>query len=519
MTWIHPLSPETGGSAAVLGGKAYGLVVLRRLGLPVPPGFVIGTGACRAFLRDGRFPDGLGAELAAAVSELEAATGRRLGGAERPLAVSVRSGASVSMPGMMSTILNLGLTAEAAEGLAAETGDQRFALDSRLRFLSGFAATVLGVDPAARGAGGIGEFEALIRERAGHAVLDDPARQLELAVGAVLASWDTPRARTYRELHEIPHDLGTAVTVQAMVFGNRGDHSGSGVAFSRDPNTGERVPYGEVLFGRQGEDVVSGRTITRPLAELAGREPAVWAGLLAALSRVEGHYRDACHVEFTFEAGRLWILQVRPGGLAGRAAVRVAVDLADEGVIDRREALLRVSPRQLDQVRTPRIDPSGVLDLLTRGVGACPGVATGRVATTADTAARMAAEGPVILVRPETSPLDLHGLAAAAGVVTARGGPASHAAVVARSMGRPAVVGAADLEVDVAAARVRAGGRAIPEGTLVTIDGTGGEVAAGSPRIVTAASDPHLDRLLEWADAVSGDRSPGSAAERLRRAH
>jgi pyruvate,orthophosphate dikinase len=302
MTWIHPLSAEVEENARVLGGKAYGLIVLKRLGLPVPPGFVIGTEAGRAFLRDGRLPDGLDAELAAAVAELETVTRRRLGGPERPLTVSVRSGGSVSMPGMLSTILNLGLTAEATEGLAAETGDPRFALDSRLRFLVGFATTVLGLPPETlrsadakardaigqeRPAGATGQerlsgvigperpagvigperprlaaavagVQALIRERAGEPVPDDAARQLELAVRAVFASWDTPRAQTYRELHDIPHDLGTAVTVQAMVFGNRDRHSGTGVAFSRDPNTGGRTPFGEVLFGGQGEEVVSG---------------------------------------------------------------------------------------------------------------------------------------------------------------------------------------------------------------------------------------------------------------------
>ncbi|MFI6740844.1 pyruvate, phosphate dikinase [Nonomuraea sp. NPDC050451] len=520
MTWIHPLSAETEQPPGVLGGKGHGLVVLRRLGLPVPPGFVIGTEACRAFLRDGRLPGGLAAELAAAVRDLEAATGRRLGGPERPLAVAVRSGGSVSMPGMMNTILNLGLTADAAAGLADETGDPRFALDSRLRFLSGFASAVCGLPPETlREAAGRAEaIEALIRERSGEPVPDDPMRQLELAVRAVFSSWETPRARTYRELHGIPHDLGTAVTVQAMVFGNRDERSGTGVAFSRDPNTGKPgVLYGDVLFGRQGEDVVSGGSLTRPLPELAEREPAVWAALSDALRRVEEHYRDACHVEFTFEACELWILQVRPGGLAGRAAVRVAVDLADEGVITRREALLRISPQHLQRARTPRIDAAGPIDVLTRGLGACPGVASGRVVTTADRAARMAAGGPVILVRPETSPLDLHGLAAAAGVVTARGGSTSHAAVVARSMGRPAVVGAADLTVE--AACVRAGGRTFPEGTLVTIDGTGGEVVIGSPPIVTAATGSHLRRLLEWADEVSGAGPDRGEAERLAAAH
>jgi pyruvate,orthophosphate dikinase len=263
--------------------------------------------------------------------------------------------------------------------------------------------------------------------------------------------------------------------------------------------------------------------MTRPLPQLAEREPRVWAGLLDALNRIEEHYRDACYVEFTFEAGELWVLQVRPGGLVGRAAVRVAVDLADEGVIGRPEALLRVSPQHVQHARTPRIETADAVDILTRGLGACPGVAVGRVATTADKAARMAADGPVILVRPQTSPLDMHGLAAAAGVVTARGGATSHAAVVARAMGKPAVVGATDLTVDVVAASVRAGGRTVPEGTLITIDGTGGEVVVGSPRIVTATTDSHLHRLLEWADEVSGDNFAGPgpakhAADRLRRA-
>ncbi|MGW0805089.1 pyruvate, phosphate dikinase [Nonomuraea sp. NPDC002799] len=527
MRWIRPLSGRIGETAEVVGGKAHGLLAMNRLGLRVPAGFVVTTEACRAFLRDGRLPDGLDDELAAAVADLEAATGRRFGGARAPLAVSVRSGAGVSMPGMMNTILNLGLTTGATAGLAAETGDSRFALGARLRFLSSFAAAITGLDVAGtvlKGAPGPGTgdeearieaVEDLIRRRRGEPIPDDAAGQLELAVEAVFSSWDTPRARTYRELHDVPHHLGTAAIVQTMVFGDRDDRSGAGVAFSRDPNTGENVPFGEVLFGHQGEDVVSGRSLTRPLRELAGREPVVWAGLLDALSRVEGHYRDACYVEFTYQAGELWMLQVRPGRFAGGAAVRVAADLADEGVIERREALLRVTPQHLQHVRTPRIATTGPADILARGLGACPGVATGRVATTADGAVRMAAGGPVILVRPETSPLDLHGLAAAAGIVTARGGPASHAAVVARAMGKPAVVGVTGLTVDVAGASVSAGGRTIGEGTLVTIDGTSGEVALGSPRVVTTTAAAHLRRLLEWADDVSGDRSERDEAQRL----
>ncbi|MFD3687346.1 pyruvate, phosphate dikinase [Nocardiopsis sp. NPDC058631] len=536
MTWIRRLSARTRGTVQTLGAKAHGLVTLHRLGLRVPAGFVVTTDACRAFLREGRLPPGLDDELAAAVTGLEASTGRRFGGPRAPLAVSVRSGASVSMPGMMDTILNLGLTSGATAGLAAETGDRLFALHARLRFLSGFASAITNPDAAGGGAlldgapgqgdgdearvtEAIGAVHDLVRQRCGRTIPDDAARQLELAVETVFSSWDTPRARTYRELHDVPHDLGTAVIVQEMVFGNRDRHSGTGVAFSRDPNTGRNAPFGEVLFGHQGEDVVSGRALTRPLHELADREPAVWSGLLDALDRVEGHYRDACYVEFTFQSGELWMLQVRPGRFVGGAAVRVATDLADETVIGRREALLRVSPQHLRHVRTPRMATTGEVDILARGLGACPGVASGRVATTADRAVRMAADGPVVLVRPETSPHDMRGLAAATGIVTARGGPASHAAVVARALGKPAVVGIAGLTVDIAEATVTVGGRTVGEGALVTIDGTGGEVALGRLRAVTTTADAHLHRLLAWADEVSGDHSERDEARRLGDAH
>jgi pyruvate,orthophosphate dikinase len=433
MSHLHRLTATTSGDADVLGGKGHGLVVLMGLGLPVPPGFVISTGACREFLRDGRLP-----ELAAAMGELETVTGRRFGGAQRPLLVSVRSGAAVSMPGMMDTFLNVG-----------------------------------GPSP------------------------DAAAGRLRESVEAVFTSWHTPRATSYRELHGIPHDRGTAVVVQAMVFGDSDAHSGSGVAFSRDPSTGDKAPYGDVLFGHQGEDVVSGRTATRPLGELADREPSVWSALLDGLDRVERHYRDVCHVEFTFESGRLWFLQVRPGGLAGRAAVRAAVDLADEGIIDRAAAVRRVTSRQIRAARAPRIRAG--TSALARGVGASPGVAAGRMALTADQAVRMAADGPVVLVRPHTSPLDMHGLAAAAGIVTTVGGPTSHAAVVARSMGKPAVVGVTALTVDPASGCVHTPAGALPEGTVITIDGTGGEVVTGAAETTTADADPHLNRLLTWA--------------------
>ncbi|MGH8877499.1 MAG: PEP/pyruvate-binding domain-containing protein, partial [Stackebrandtia sp.] len=397
MRWVRPLDAAVDDTVETLGAKAYGLAELQRLGLPVPAGFVVTTEACREFLRDGRLPDGLVAELATAIARLETASGRSFGGSSLPLTVSVRSGAAVSMPGMMDTVLNLGLTTEATAALANETGDPRFALRSRLRFVSSFAVAITNGDtdgsitngPVAgdaeeRPATAIDAIQEAVRLRCGQPIPDDASRQLTRAVTAVFASWDAPRARTYRELNDIPHRLGTAAIVQTMVFGNHDAHSGTGVAFSRDPNTGENVPFGDVLIGHQGEDVVDGRSLTRPLRELADREPAVWTGLRDALRRIEGRFRDACYVEFTFQSGELWLLQARPGRFVGAAAVRVATDLADEHVITRHEALLRVSPLQLKHVRTPRIAASDKADVIGTGVGACPGVAVGRVATTTD---------------------------------------------------------------------------------------------------------------------------------------
>jgi pyruvate, orthophosphate dikinase len=469
---IRRLAADLPDDVGSIGAKAHGLVVLRRLGLPVPAGFVIGTATDRA--------GGVPAALAAAVAGLEAETGREFGGARRPLVVSVRSGAAASMPGMMSTVLGLGLTTAATAGLAAETGDARFAADSRERFARCYAAAGCGPVP------------------------EDPMEQLERAVDAVFSSWDSPRARTYRELHGIPDGPGTAVVVQAMVFGNRDARSGAGVAFSRDPVTGAPGPSGEVVFGRQGDDVVSGGTLTRPLTELRERQPRVWAELCRALDRVEAHHRDACCLEFTVESGVLWLLQVRAGGFAGEAAVRVAVDLVDEGRIDRATALLRVSPEHVRLAREPRLADDEGAEVLATGLGAAAGVAVGRIATSSAVAVRMAGSGPVVLVRPETSPHDVAGIAAAAGLVTARGGPASHAAVVARSLGRPAVVGIADLVVGDGS--VRFGGRVVGAGELVSVDGTGGRVLLGRAPLAPATDGPHLRRLLDWA----GEAAPGS---------
>jgi pyruvate,orthophosphate dikinase len=537
VTWTRPLTVDNDDGVELIGAKAHGLVLLQRLGLPVPPAFVVTTAACRSFLTSQELPEGLEEEMLRSVAELEARTGRQLGGVRSPLLLSVRSGAQVSMPGMMNTILNLGLTSATTDALALESGDERFALSSRLQLISGFATALTGQDLAhlveatktSAGARGHDEdataadvIEALqqqIETRCGRRIPDDAREQLSLAVETVFSSWSSSRARTYRDLHEIPHELGTAATVQVMVFGNRDRHSGTGVAFSRDPNTGRRVPYGDVLFGHQGEDVVSGRTSTRPLRELSEREPLVWAALVDAMDRIESHYRDACYVEFTFEAGELWILQVRPGRFTAAAAVRLAVDLADEDLITKHDALLRVSPQHLQNVRSLRIDESTQTEILARGTGACPGVAVGAAALTTDAAVRMSTQGPVILVRPETSPHDMRGLAAAAGVVTARGGPASHAAVVARAMGKPAVVGVVELVIDSREESFRIGDVTISEGTPITIDGTSGAVVLGQAQTTTGAADSRLEDLLDWADETSGDRTGRDERSRLIDAH
>lgn len=470
MRAVLSLTADLDASREEIGGKAHGLVELLRLGLPVPPGFVIGTAAPR------RYPgDEVRAPLSRQITALEAATGRRFGGVD-PLVVSVRSGAAVSMPGMLTTVLGVGIP-------AAGTASWRRRLAAGL---------------------GLSEVD----------IPDDPAVQLDLAVRAVLASWQAPRAVTYRALHGMPDDLGTAVVVQALVFGDLDEHSGSGVALSRDPRTGAPGPYGEVLVGAPGEDLMSGRVSARPLADLAGFAPAAATELAAALRRIEAHRGEVCEVEFTVEAGRLWLLQLRTVGLAGRAAIRAAVDLADEGVIDRPTALRRIAAADLRAAATPRLVAGA--EVLAAGLGACPGIATGRLATTSAAAVSMAASGPVILARPQTSPLDMAGIAAAVGLVTARGGATSHAAVVARSLGRPAVVGAAGLDVEDGALLV--GGRRFDEGTMLTVDGAEGLVVLGDWPIEVGTADEQLDRLLSWADEVSGGAT-GSAEARLAAAH
>jgi pyruvate,orthophosphate dikinase len=460
----------------LVGGKAANLAVMSRdLGLPVPPGFVISTATCRTFLASG-WPNELTNELRARMAEVEATVGHRFGDASDPLLVSVRSGAPISMPGMMDTILDLGLTDATTAGLAAATGDEAFARACRDRFDASFRA-IVGIDD----------------------VPADPWAQLRLAIEAVFRSWQSPRARAYRAKEGIPDDLGTAVTVQAMVFGNRGADSGTGVVFTRDPATGERRLFGDILFDAQGEDVVAGTHATESIDALAERLPAVDAELRAHADRLERHFRDVCDIEFTIEDGRLWFLQVRVGKRSPQAALRIAVDMAQDPdfPLTRAEAVERVRPLLGDP---PRIAASLQADAgppLATGLGASPGVVSGPIVTTPDAAVAAAEAGtPAILVRAETSPDDVHGMARAAGILTARGGLASHAAVVARGWGIPAVVGAAAIEIGNGGMVVA--GRELPTGSTITIDGAAGVVyegaIAGSSEVV-----PEVATLLAWA--------------------
>ena len=511
--------------AGLLGGKGANLAEMASvLALPVPPGFTITTAACAAAM-DGTWPDGLEAEVDAAVARLEASFGRRLGDAADPLLVSVRSGAPVSMPGMMDTVLDLGLHGASVEGLAAQT-DERFALDSYRRLISMYATIVLDIDPApvaalvdrAREEAGVAtdaevpvpalrELVAAlldhVERESGAPFPQDPRAQLHGAVDAVLRSWRGDRAVAYRRREGIPDDLGTAVNVQAMVFGNRDDRSGTGVGFTRDPSTGAQGAYGDFLLNAQGEDVVAGIRLTEPLAAMGERFPEVAAQLLDAFARLERHYRDMCDVEFTIEQDRLWLLQTRVGKRTGAAALRMAVDMVDDEhvALSREEAVRRVTADHLDQVLHPQLGRHDANRLLTTGLGASPGAAVGRVYLTSDDAAEAADRGEaVILVRPETSPEDVHGMMVAEGILTARGGLVSHAAVVARGWGKPAVVGAEALEIGTDGFRV--GGVTVAEGDVISLDGATGEVLLGEVGLAVAEPPPELAVVLGWADAI-----------------
>ena len=490
MTLVYPfdhgLDLPLDGVKAILGSKAANIAVMvKELDLPVPPGFVITTDACRAYLETG-WPDGLDEEMREQMAGVESAVGRRFGDPGNPLLVSVRSGAPVSMPGMMDTILNLGLNEETVRGLAAATGEAELAAECHRRLLAGFEEIV------------------------GTGAPDDPWEQLQGAVEAVFRSWNGDRARSYRKVEGIPDDLGTAVIVQAMVLGNRGDDSGSGVIFTRNPATGENVLYGDVIFGAQGEDVVAGTHATEPIAALDRRMPACAAELREYSGRLERHFTDVCDIEFTIEAGRLWMLQTRIGKRSPQAALRIAVEMAEDPgfPLSRRQGVERVARYLADPPRI-RGDAIGDVAPIATGLGASPGVAAGRIATSADAAVQMAESGePVVMVRRETSPDDVHGMARAAGILTVTGGLASHAAVVARGWGIPAVVGAES--VVVREGSVEIGGVVLTSADTLTIDGSAGKVyrgdLAGETRVV-----PEASILLRWAEELGIDIRPAGS--------
>jgi pyruvate,orthophosphate dikinase len=521
----------------LLGGKGANLAEMSNLGLPVPPGFTITTEVCTAYYdNDRRYPETLKAEVDKALANIGALVGKTFGDPENPLLVSVRSGARASMPGMMDTVLNLGLNDETVRGLATLSGDARFAYDSYRRFIQMYSNVVLGADhhrfeealdtykeerdfildtelKADDWKAVIEAYKAIVREETGNPFPQNAEEQLWGAIGAVFNSWRNDRADVYRRLHGIPESWGTAVNVQAMVFGNMGETSATGVAFTRDPSTGENAYYGEFLVNAQGEDVVAGirtpQTLTKR-ARLAMGEtapsmeeamPEAFASLAAIFDTLEKHYRDMQDIEFTVQQGKLWMLQTRNGKRTAKAALKIAVELCREGRISEDEAVMRVDPHSLDQLLHPTLDPKAPRDLLLSGLPASPGAATGEVVFSADEAERLAQEGrKVILVRVETSPEDIHGMHAAQAIVTARGGMTSHAAVVARGMGRPCVCGAGDLKIDQAGGYFSVAGRKVSKGEIVTVDGAAGKVFAGAVATIEPELSGDFQVLMQWAD-------------------
>jgi pyruvate,orthophosphate dikinase len=525
------------GMRTLLGGKGANLAEMAKLGLPVPPGFTLTTAVCNAYYDNGRaYPAELQGQVEASLAKLETAVGKVFGDPANPLLVSVRSGARASMPGMMDTVLNLGLNDATAEGLAQLSGDRRFAYDSYRRFIQMYCDVVLGLDhaifedilesfkdendysldtdlTAADWEIIVGEFKQAAAQELGRDFPADPREQLWGAIGAVFSSWMNDRANTYRKLHDIPERWGTAVNVQAMVFGNMGETSATGVAFTRDPSTGDSGYYGEFLVNAQGEDVVAGIRTPQCLTEemkarlgdpspsMEAAMPESYAELAAVFDQLERHYRDMQDIEFTVERGRLWMLQTRSGKRTAKAAMRIAVDMATEGLISEPEAVMRVDPAQLDQLLHPTLDPKAKRDVLTAGLPASPGAASGEVVFDSDEAEERAKQGDkVILVRVETSPEDIHGMHAAQGIVTARGGMTSHAAVVARGMGRPCVSGAGAIKIDIKARTFTVGRQTVAAGEMITIDGTTGQVLLGEVPMIKPELTKDFAQLMSWAD-------------------
>jgi pyruvate, orthophosphate dikinase len=544
--FVYGFSDDVGSAdvLALCGGKGSGLIRMRGLGLRVPEGFVITTEACVPYIKTGEMPEGLMDEVKDNLRRVEEAAGRGFGGPESPLLVSVRSGAPVSMPGMMDTVLNLGLNDDTVRGLARSTGDERFARDSHRRFIQAFGEIVLKVpghlfedaidkmkeERAVEADTELtaddleelaGRFKEIVSREAGAEVPEDPYAQLELAIGAVFESWLGERAVAYRREYGIPDHLGTAVTVQRMVFGNMGETSATGVAFTRNPATGEQGLFGEFLVNAQGEDVVAGIRTPRPLAEMEEVMPEAYRQFLETAERLEREYGDMQDMEFTIERDQLYMLQTRSGKRTGAAALKIVRDMAEEGLISSAEAVLRVEPASLDQLLHPRIDPEANLDVLAHGLPASPGAATGKIVLTAEEAKEQAAAGEtVLLVRRETNPDDVEGMISAEGVLTALGGMTSHAAVVARGMGKPAVTGCNSLKIDLSRGVVYLGDETFEAGDVLTIDGSDGSIVRGEVPLVEPEPSEDFETVLRWADEVRtlGVRANADTPEDARRA-
>ena len=556
--WVYNFGNGTADGAAdmrnLLGGKGANLAEMSNLGLPVPPGFTITTEVCSWYYdHDQSYPGDLKAQVEEALTQVGAATDRTFGDLKNPLLVSVRSGARVSMPGMMDTVLNLGLNDETVKAIGEEAGDMRFAYDSYRRFIQMYSDVVLGVDhqefeeileehksrndlsldteiTAEDWVGIIDKFKGLVENDLGKPFPQDPHEQLWGAIGAVFGSWMTHRAQTYRRLHDIPSSWGTAVNVQAMVFGNMGETSATGVAFTRNPSTGEQALYGEFLVNAQGEDVVAGIRTPQDITEKARIEagstrpslenlmPEAFAEFQAICDRLEAHYRDMQDLEFTIEKGKLWMLQTRSGKRTAKAALKIAVDMAAEGLLSEEEAVTRVEPGALDQLLHPTIDPKAERDIIASGLPASPGAASGEIVFTSDEAEEAKAAGrKVILVRVETSPEDIHGMHASEGILTSRGGMTSHAAVVARGMGKPCVAGAGMVRIDYRAGTISASGRTLNKGDIITIDGATGQILVGEVDMLQPALSGDFGTLMGWADGVrrnEGAHQCGNAGRR-----
>ncbi|MGB9681520.1 MAG: pyruvate, phosphate dikinase [bacterium] len=523
--WVYLFDEGDPNDRALLGGKGAGLAQMTQAGLPVPPGFTITTEACNAYYDNNKqFPEGMWEQVLEALKEVEKRTGKKFGDVNNPLLVSVRSGAKFSMPGMMDTVLNLGLNDESAQGLIKLTQNERFVYDAYRRFIQMFGKIVLGIpaelfdkafDEYKEKVGAkldtdltaehlkeiVSIFKEIVKKETGKDFPTEPLEQLRLAIGAVFSSWNNKRAIDYRNYNKIPHNLGTAVNIVTMVFGNMGFDSGTGVAFTRDPATGEKKFFGEFLFNAQGEDVVAGIRTPLKVEELKEKMPEIYNQLVDIAQRLERYYRDMQDIEFTVERGKLWMLQTRSGKRTAQAAVKVAVDMAEEGIISKEEAVLRVEPSQIDQLLHRQIDPSAKVTVIAKGLNASPGAATGKAVFDADKAKEWAANGErVILVRPETNPDDVGGMLVSAGILTARGGATSHAAVVARGVGKPCVVGAESIKIDLEKRLFDVNGYTVKEGDVITINGTTGDIILGEVPLIEPDLTPELQKLLSWAD-------------------